>query len=66
MKSIWIALIALITSSEICDLLYYALAIKDGFINHYENKVITMVMRIKFVKGLNEDAGLKTTTNVCF
>ena len=66
MKSIWIALIALITSSEICDLLYYALAIKDGFINHYENKVITMVMRIKFVKELNEDTGLKTTLNEPF
>ena len=39
MKSIWIALIALITSSEICDLLYYAFGIKDEFINHYKNKV---------------------------
>ena len=66
MKSIRIALIALITSSEICDLLYYSFDIKDGFINHYENKVWTMVMRIKFVKELNEDTGLKTTLNEPF
>jgi len=39
MKRIWIALIALITSSEICYLLYYAFGIKDEFINPYKNKV---------------------------
>jgi hypothetical protein len=41
-------------------------SIKDKFINHYENKVITMVMRIKFVKELNEETGLKTTLNEPF
>jgi hypothetical protein len=41
-------------------------SIKDGFINQYENKVITMVMRIKFVKELNEETGLKTTLNEPF
>lgn len=39
---------------------------KNEVINHYENKVITMVMRIKFVKELNEEAGLKTNTNEPF
>ena len=39
---------------------------KNEVINHYENKVITMVMRIKFVKELNEETGLKTTLNEPF
>ena len=39
---------------------------KNEVINHYENKVITMVMRIKFVKELNEENGLKTNTNEPF
>lgn len=66
MKSIWIALIVLITPSAICDLLFYAFCKKDEVVNHYKNKVLTMVMRIKFVKELNEETGLKTTSNEPF
>ena len=40
MISIWVTLIALITPSEICDLLYYAFGIKDEFISHHEYKVL--------------------------
>jgi hypothetical protein len=46
--------------------MFYAFGSKGKDVNHYKNKVRNMVLKIKFVKKLNEGNGLKTTTNEPF